>query len=182
MFLSAGSLFTFGAGHSSSVTIEANISISINSTAPPDASSSSSAATSSTSTTIPATTNIPTVKSKQVMIHENLRSWLRCFPHAAVLLSTLCICNHMLTGSLFIVGPRQTNATVTDATISINATSSAANTSASSSSTNTSSSATKSLTGTTTINIHPVKSKFQYMSITSTWRCRGSLGSLSNHL
>uniref|UniRef100_A0A3Q4HKI0 Transforming growth factor, alpha n=1 Tax=Neolamprologus brichardi TaxID=32507 RepID=A0A3Q4HKI0_NEOBR len=36
MFLSAGSFFTFGAGHSSSVTIEANISISINSTAPPD--------------------------------------------------------------------------------------------------------------------------------------------------
>uniref|UniRef100_A0A3P8PFE8 EGF-like domain-containing protein n=1 Tax=Astatotilapia calliptera TaxID=8154 RepID=A0A3P8PFE8_ASTCA len=90
ILLISGSLFTFGAGHSSSVTIEANISISINSTAPPDASSSSSAATSSTSTTIPATTNIPTVKT-------------------------------------------------------------------SSSSTNTSSSATKSLTGTTTINIHPVK-------------------------
>ncbi|XP_039467868.1 protransforming growth factor alpha isoform X1 [Oreochromis aureus] len=125
ILLISGSLFTFGAGHSSSVTIEANISISINSTAPPDASSSSSATTSSrsTSTTIPTTSNIPTVKS-----------------------------------SLFIVGPRQTNATITDATISINATSSAAaNTSASSSSTNTSSSATKSLTGTTTTNIHPVK-------------------------
>ncbi|CAI5687347.1 unnamed protein product [Oreochromis niloticus] len=65
ILLISGSLFTFGAGHSSSVTIEANISISINSTAPPDASSSSSATTSSrsTSTTIPTTTNIPTVKT-----------------------------------------------------------------------------------------------------------------------
>ncbi|XP_030585678.1 protransforming growth factor alpha [Archocentrus centrarchus] len=124
ILLISGSLFTFGAGHSSSVTIEANISISLNSTVPPNASSSNSGTTSgrSTTPTFATTTNIPTIKS-----------------------------------SLFIIGTRQTNTTITDATISINTTSSAASNTSSSSSPTNSSSIGASLIAITTTNIHPVK-------------------------
>ncbi|XP_028262198.1 protransforming growth factor alpha isoform X2 [Parambassis ranga] len=66
ILLISGSLFTFGAGQSSSAVIEANISIDRNPTAAPNTSSSSSVTSGSTSTTpatVTATANITTVKS-----------------------------------------------------------------------------------------------------------------------
>lgn len=63
--LSAGSLFTFGAGPSNSTIIEARISIDTNSTAAPNTSMGSSATTGSASTTtITTTSDVPVVKSK----------------------------------------------------------------------------------------------------------------------
>ncbi|XP_047440071.1 protransforming growth factor alpha isoform X2 [Mugil cephalus] len=66
IFLISGSLFTFGAGPSSSATIEASMAIDTNSTAAPNTTSGGSVAASNMSTTaamIETTSNIPTEKS-----------------------------------------------------------------------------------------------------------------------
>ncbi|XP_023136081.1 protransforming growth factor alpha isoform X2 [Amphiprion ocellaris] len=74
VFLISGSLFTFGAGQSSSAIIEANISIDTNSTAAPNTSSSSSVPPGSsdpTATVITTTeTRIDTVKSSFFTFEE----------------------------------------------------------------------------------------------------------------
>ncbi|XP_041836345.1 protransforming growth factor alpha [Melanotaenia boesemani] len=63
IFIISGSLFTFGAGPSSSAIIEANISIDTNSIAAPNISHSTSGTTNDRGTT---TTTIPTIKSSLV--------------------------------------------------------------------------------------------------------------------
>ncbi|KAM6928440.1 protransforming growth factor alpha [Xenentodon cancila] len=117
-FLISGSLFTFGAGPSSSAVIKANISVDTNSTAAPNASTGSSGTTSDRGT---ATTNIPAVKSYDVSF-----------------------------------GAEESNTTIVDVVISINATSATApDSSANSASTISSSDATKRPVSTTTT--HPMK-------------------------
>ncbi|XP_051272529.1 protransforming growth factor alpha isoform X2 [Dicentrarchus labrax] len=125
IFLISGSLFTFGAGPSNSTIIEASISINLNSTAAPSTSTTTSAATSSRSTT--AATVIPTTTTNVPPVKT----------------------------SLFTFGAELSNATITEASISISTNSTAApNSSTSRSATR---GTTTTTTATTTTIIPPVK-------------------------